>query len=220
MKRYLKLLLIPAALVLLYIAVILCIQLFYISKASEGVKIDQVKNTNAAVLVIDVQNMLTYYDTPKKARKKRVDISLNSINLVINKLSGLEVIYIRQEFQKNSLLSFLIPTFPVEGDPGTEINKTIYRENSKIFTKSRGDAFTNPALQEYLISKKIGTLYITGLAAEACVDSTIRGAAAKGYKLFVVKEAVISMFGGEPGPGRLDKYRSYGAGIISVSELK
>lgn len=220
MKRYRKLLLIPVVLVIIYIAVIFCIQIFYISEDSKGVKIDLLENRNAAILVIDVQNMLTHYDNPEKALKYKVNIFLNSINTVLNRLSGLEVIYIRQEFKRGSLLSFIIPTMPEEGKPGTGINKAIYRENSMIFTKSRGDAFTNPALQEYLISKRIGTLYITGLAAEACVDKTVTGAAAKGYKLFVVREAVLSMFGGEPGPERLDKYRSHGAEVISVNELK
>ncbi|NLV69068.1 MAG: cysteine hydrolase [Spirochaetes bacterium] len=65
-----------------------------------------------------------------------------------------------------------------------------------------------------------GTLYITGLAAEVCVNSTIKGAIANGYRVYVIKEAVLSIRGGSPDRKQLDKYRSYGAEIISVNDLK
>ncbi len=220
MKKVMKILAIPVGIVLLYAVVVLCIEFFYILVPSKGAAIDPVKDTNSAILVIDVQNMLTSYDNERKMHEYKVDIFLKNVNTVLDKLKKLEPVYIRQEFPKNSFLSFLLPTFPEEGDPGTAINKLIYREKSKIITKSRGDAFTNPSLQQYLESKKIGTLYITGLAAEFCVDSTIKGAVAKGYKVFVVKDAVISVSGGEPSAGRIEKYKSYGATVISVDDLK
>jgi len=220
MKKFLKILSIPAGCFLLYATVVVCIEYFYILAPSNGAVIDPAKNTNSVVLIIDVQNSLTYYDNETKMREKKADIFLKNINLVLDKLGRIEQVYIRQEFPRNSLLSFILPMFPEEGEPGTGINKSIYRGDSKIITKSRGDAFTNPSLQEYLESKKIGTIYITGLAAEFCVDSTIRGAATKGYKVFVVKDAVLSASGGEPSVERIEKYRSYGAKIISVKDLK
>ncbi len=220
MKLFFKIIGILVMLFLLYVIVVLGIEFFYILTPSPVTKINHQKNTDSVILVIDVQNMLTFYDNPEKAKKYRVAPFLNSINQAINKKSGYEVIYIRQEFPKNSFLSFILPTFPEEGDPGTEINRNIFRENSMIFTKSRADAFSNPGLQQYLNSKKIGTLYITGLAAEACVNSTIKGAVANGYRVYVIKEAVLSMRGGMPGSERLERYRSYGTGIISVNDLK
>lgn len=220
MKKFLKILAVPAGLVLFYIVVVLCVEFFYVLSPSKGHVINIAGNTKSAIMVIDVQNKLTYYDNEEMAHKYKVDIFLKNINTVVDKLNKLETIYIRQEFPKNSLLSFLLPTFPEEGDPGTAVNKTIFRGNSKIFTKSKGDAFTNPSLQEYLESKNIGTLYVTGLAAEFCVDNTIRGAAAKGYKVYVVKDAVLSASGGEPSLKRIEKYKSYGATVISVKDLK
>ncbi len=220
MKKFFKILAFPVVLVLIYLIFFICIEFFYILVPSEGVKIDKTGNLNSAILVIDVQNMLTASDDQKKAKELKVDLFLDSINLTLNKLDKLEAVYIRQEFPRNSFLSFALPTFPEEGEPGTEINRSVYRDNSKIITKMKGDAFTNPELQQYLESKKVGTLYITGLAAEACVQSTVRGAAARGYKVYVVKEAVISMRGGEPDRERLDKYRQYGADILSVKDLK
>jgi len=220
MKKFLMLLAVPVVLILLYVIFFLSIEFFYILVPSKGAKIDAVKNVNSAILVIDVQNMLTCSDNQKRAKELKVDLFINNINLALKKPGTLEAVYIRQEFPKNSLLSFILPTFPEEGEPGTEINKSVYLENSKILTKNKADAFTNPALQEYLDLKRIGILYITGLAAEACVDSTIRGAVSRGYKVYVIKEAVLSMYGGEPDQKRIDKYRTYGAGIVSVNDLK
>lgn len=219
MKRFLKILAIPAVFLLLYLIIVLCVEFFYILVPSKGTAVNPGLNKNSIILVIDVQNMLTYYDNEAKAKDNKVDIFLDNINRVLNKLGKTEAVYIRQEFPRNSLLTFIIPTFPEEGKPGTEINKSIYRTGSKIITKSREDAFTNPSLQEYLESKQAGTLYITGLAAEFCVDGTIKGARAKGYKVYVVKDAVLSARGGEPSPERIAKYRSYGAEVISVDDL-
>lgn len=204
----------------LYVILVLGIQFFYILEKSPVKKINPKLNPDAAVLVIDVQNKLTFYDNPQKAGKYAVTQFLNNINLALNKLNGHEVIYIRQEFARNSGLSFILPMYPEEGEPGTAIDKNIFRENSKIFTKTQADAFSNPELQKYLESKKTGTLYIMGLAAEVCVNSTIKGAIANGYKVYVIRDAVLSIHGGSPDMKRLDKYRSYGAEIISVNDLK
>lgn len=220
MKRILKILAIPLILIILYAIVFLCIEFFYILAPSEGPKIDRDKNPGSAILVIDVQNKLTMTDNPVKAGEYKVGPFLDNLNLVLAKLSGTEAVYIRQEFAKNSILSFILPTFPEEGESGTDINRIIYRENSLIFPKSQADAFTNPALQQYLESKKTGILYITGLAAEACVERTVLGALKKGYRVIVIRDAVLSMYGGKPGGEQLDKYRSYGAEIISVKDLK
>lgn len=219
MKRFFKVLLIPVSIVTVYAVIILCIEFFYILEPSAGIKIDPVKNPGTAVFVVDVQDMLTFYDNASKAREYKVDIFFANINIALDKLRGAEIIYIKQEFPKNSLLSYIMPTMPEEGDPGININKAVYREKSILFTKSKGDAFTNPALRQYLISKKIGTIYITGLAAEACIDRTVKGGAAKGYRVKVIKEGVLSMFGGAPGEKRLSEYRNNGAEIVSINDL-
>lgn len=220
MKYFFKTIKILLLMLFIYVIVVPGILFLHLLESSTVKKINPVVNTNAAILVIDVQNKLTFYDNPEKAMKYKVAPFLNSINLSINKTGGYEVIYIRQEFAKNSMLSFMLPMFPEQGDPGTAINGNIYKENSRIFTKEKADAFSNPELQKYLNSKKTGTLYITGLAAEACVNSTIKGAVANGYRVYVIKEAVLSITGGMPGRERLDRYRSYGAEIISVNDIK
>lgn len=219
-KKIFRIIALPFVLVFLYFVLFLGIEYFYILRPTQGTVIDLKQNQNSAILVIDVQNKLTAAGDEKKAVKLKVPEFLDYINLTLNKLPQTEAIYIRQEFEKNSPLSFILPTFPEEGEEGTQINPVIYRANSKIITKSKADAFSNPGLQKYLQSKKIGTLYITGLAAEACVDSTIRGAIARGYRVIVIKEAVVSMHGGIPGAERLAKYRAYGASVISVNDLK
>ncbi len=220
MKRFLKILSIPVGLIVLYAIFFLCIEFLYILTPSKGAMIDPKKNVHSAILVIDVQDMFTNPDYEKKAKELKADVFMDNINLAIKRLGNTETIYIRQEFAKNSLLSLLIPFFPVEGEPRTAINKTVYKANSKIFTKTRGDAFWNPSLQEYLDSKRVGTLYITGLAAEACVDRTIQGACSRGYRVYVLPEAVLSMNGGAPDRERRAKYESYGAKNIALNDLK
>lgn len=220
MKKMLKILAVPLGLCILYVIFFLCIEFLYILPPSKGPAIVAKNNVKSAVLVIDVQDRFTATDDPEKARELGVGPFIDSINLALKKLTGVEAVYIRQEFRRGSLLSYLAPMFPVEGEPGTGINPAVYRQGARIFTKSRADAFTNPELQRYLDSRRVGTLYITGLAAEACVQSTLRGAAARGYTVFVIPEAVASMKGGAPDRERLAKYESYGAKIVPLVELK
>ena len=64
------------------------------------------------------------------------------------------------------------------------------REGDKEFVKYQYDAFTNKKLDKYLRNKKIETVILTGVYTSRCVDSTMRGAFAKGYNIFVPEDLV------------------------------
>jgi len=220
MKKTLKIIALPFILLLLYVIIFLFFEFFYILEPSQGKRIDLKNRKNSAILIIDVQNRLTFSNDSAKAAEYRVGPFLESIVTAIDKLKAVEPVYIRQEFPRNSFISFLFPTFPEEGDPDTEIVSSVYITGAKVFPKSKADSFTNPELQKFLEGIGAGTLYITGLAAEACVERTIKGALEKGYRVIVIKEAVLSMWGGLPDAALLEKYKSYGAEVVSLHDLK
>ncbi len=91
------------------------------------------------------------------------------------------------------------PVHCVKESHGADFPADLKREKIiQIFEKGTGSkddgysAFeaTNKNLAEYLKEKEIDELYITGLAAEYCVKSTVLDALKYGYKTFVIKDAV------------------------------
>ena len=76
------------------------------------------------------------------------------------------------------------------GTPGWEIHPLIYPVKGDILVhKEDPDAFQDTDLQNILESRDIGTLIITGIQTEYCVDTTCRHAYSLGYHVTLVKDA-------------------------------
>lgn len=106
----------------------------------------------------------------------------------INRLSdyfrkqNLPVIFIRHDGTKEN--AFI---------PGTEEWKLLPEltvSTGDIFiSKTANDAFYSSGLQRVLSEMKIEELYFTGCATDFCVDSTIKSALTKDYRITVVSDA-------------------------------
>jgi nicotinamidase-related amidase len=60
------------------------------------------------------------------------------------------------------------------------------------YKKRVPNSFSNPNFKEYLKSNKIRHLYVTGLAAEFCVNATIQDAARRGYFVTAVSDGIAA----------------------------
>jgi nicotinamidase/pyrazinamidase len=58
------------------------------------------------------------------------------------------------------------------------------------FAKHRGDAFSNDALDRFLVSNDIGRVVLAGVYADACIYCTARSAINRGYRVTVLADAV------------------------------
>jgi nicotinamidase/pyrazinamidase len=58
------------------------------------------------------------------------------------------------------------------------------------FVKHRGDAFSNDALERFLVSNDIGRVVLAGVYADACIYCTARSAINRGYRVTVLADAV------------------------------
>ena len=108
---------------------------------------------------------------------------------------GYELIYIVHEFV--SLFERLISTLFMggigkHGTPGAQIHPSIPVLSSHIFVKSKGDAFSNPLLKEFLESKQIKDLYLIGLSGCQCVNATANGAIKHSYNTYLLPHAISS----------------------------
>jgi biuret amidohydrolase len=63
------------------------------------------------------------------------------------------------------------------------------RPNERVFNKLGASAFTSTALDLVLRVYGVDTLLFTGVSTNMCVESTVRDAADRGYRCFVVEDA-------------------------------
>jgi len=223
MKLFIKIILVPIGLLFIYLAILFYNQFTYLHGATTGEMIDTKKMPHSALFVIDIQNIYPHPDKNLRSTNPVVFNLLSNVNAAIEHFegSGNEIIYLAQVKEKKSIRSFFMPHIPARGTKEAEINTGIRTKNNPvIFTKLRADAFSNPDLQHYLNRKNTGTLFITGMAAEVCVDYTIQGAINRGYRVYVIRDALYAMFGEKSKEKRLQKYAGLGAKIISLEEFK
>jgi len=82
---------------------------------------------------------------------------------------------------------FLTPFAPIAGET--------------IIHKNRYDAFLNTSLQDTLERLRVRTLLVAGVATTMCVESTVREAAMRDYRVFLAADAVGDMNESEHLPG-------------------
>jgi ureidoacrylate peracid hydrolase len=79
------------------------------------------------------------------------------------------------------------------GTKGVEIVSELRPQpKEKIIYKHRYSAFYNTELEIYLRGLKVTDLIITGIMTEICVESTVRDAFFRDYRIFVVADATAA----------------------------
>lgn len=172
-----------------------------------------------ALLVIDIQE-----DATGIASKKPYENSkklINNVNFVIecSKKQGIIVIYIKHEVKNNLLNKIIMRNRFIEGTHGSEIDSRIKIVSENIYSKSKGNAFSNDNLDKDLKKNQINELYIVGLDAAACIYKTAIGSINKGYRAVVLKDAIATS-NMKKLPKILEKYRRKGILLTSVQKYK
>jgi nicotinamidase-related amidase len=77
----------------------------------------------------------------------------------------------------------------IPGSDDWKILPELIIEPADMFiSKTANDSFYNTGLQAILSEKKIDELFITGCATDFCVDTTIKSALSKDYKITVIAD--------------------------------
>ncbi len=190
MKKYL---LISLAAIVVVFGVFVVITMKKMFTPTRGAKIAAYSNPQKALLVIDVQEDYTGLKGKQPVLYPNVESQITAINGLIDRASkaGVRVVYIRQIFDDN-FISRLLGGRTIEGKPGAEIDARIHVVNRNDFTKKISDAFSNQQLNAFLALNQVDELYLVGLDAAYCVYNTAKGALNRGYKVKVVKDAILT----------------------------
>jgi len=173
-----------------------------------------------ALLVIDIQEDNTGRTARKPLPYKNSAELIDNVNVVINncKEKDFVVIYIKHEIE-NNLFNKIVVGRLIKNTNGSEIDSKVNVISNYIYSKNKGDAFSNLKLGNLLKQKSINEVFIVGLDASACVLKTSIGAKTRGYKVIVIKDAIITMNMNKM-TKLLNKYLEQGIELATIKEFK
>lgn len=177
---------------------------------------------DTALLLLDLQRDFLEMSGRMPISAGNADIVISSANRLVRhaERAGWKQIFIKNEFLKSDWIGNLFrKRAAIKGSLGAEIDpRVVFPAGSSVISKSRPDAFTNPALAEVLGSAGIRRIVILGVMAEGCVRTTVKGARNRGFSVTVVSDGIASSrdflkrFG-------LKSIRKAGASVRECSEI-
>ncbi|MBI5633186.1 MAG: cysteine hydrolase [Nitrospirae bacterium] len=182
--------------------------------ATRGRKIAAYPAPRKALVVLDIQEGYVGTTTRQPVTRPPTGGMLFIVNSLIDKAaeSGMEVAYIRQVFSNN----LFVRLHGGRRQGRVMIDRRIKVINQNDFEKNRTDAFSSRQFAQFLIDNHVNELYLVGVDAAYCVYYTALGALNRGYKVSVIKDAVLSR---KNMADVLERYRRKGIGVITSEEL-
>lgn len=175
----------------------------------------QQKTEHTALLIIDVQN--DYFPGGKMTLEKSVQAAENTRRILeYFRNNHLPVIHIQHISTNDGATFFLL------GTEGAKINHLVLpREDEKVIVKHFPNSFRETDLLNYLQSKNIKNLVITGMMTDVCVESTTRAAFDFGFTNIIIGDATAT--GNRELNGEVitaeEVQRSFLAGISALGNL-
>jgi len=170
---------------------------------------------NTALLIIDVQN--DYFPGGKMTLEKAEQAAKNARSVLeYFRKNNLPVIHI-QHISTNDGTTFFLPA-----TDGAKIHHLVLpMEDEKVIVKHFPNSFRETDLLNYLQSKKIKNLVITGMMTDVCVESTTRAAFDFGFTNTIIGDATATRnreINGEVIKAE-EVQRSFLAGISALGNL-
>jgi len=161
---------------------------------TKGTVIREYENPQTALLVLDMQEDFLGANAKMPISREQIPGITGVVNGLVDQFEkdGRPIIYVKSEFPKRAIGNRIRHYAAIEGSPGTKIYEKIRISGSVILSKREPDAFSNPELEQYLVSHQINRLVITGVYADQCVLYTTLGAMNRQYQVVFVKNGVGS----------------------------
>lgn len=207
--------------IVLFIVVLIGNLLLFEKKASvvsEGEPIAASNEIHSALLVIDVQEATTGKNSLNQYYIAKSEDLIHKLNQLTENFHrhNLPVIYIRSEI-KNPLINLLNSSYAA-GSSGARFDKRLNIVSDMEVVKSRNDAFLKTSLDEMLRKYQVNKLYIAGLDAAHCVNTTVAAAQNRKYDVAIIREAILSK-SDQMKDSMMTVFRSRGAKIVTMDSL-
>ncbi|MFN8208995.1 MAG: isochorismatase family cysteine hydrolase [Bacteroidales bacterium] len=188
-------------------------------KISAGQPIPNYDNEQAALLVVDIQEIITGETSVFPELREQSEPFIQSINRAVDsfRIHKAPVIYVRSEIN-NPFINLLNSTY-AKGSPGVAFDRRLQVVSDLEVIKSGKDSFRKTHLDEILQKNKVNALYIVGLDAAECVNATIEAALNRKYQVNVIREAVISK-SQQALDSMLLVFRDRGVGLLPMDSLR
>lgn len=162
------------------------------SIVSKGQPIQNYGKKNCALLVVDIQEVITGDCSIFPGLQEQSENLIQNINQAIDsfKVHNFPVVYVRSEIT-NPFINLINSSY-AKGSPGAQYDKRLKIVSNFEVVKTGKDSFKKTNLDEILTKNKVNELYIVGLDAAECVNTTIEAAQNRRYNVTVIKDAVIS----------------------------
>ena len=180
----------------------------YCAATGRGEHVFSLRPDAAALLVVDMQRFVC---APTDGRRlPGIERIIATINTLADgcRRRGVPVIWLRQSFNTRDGADdaglyrafHKAPLSPLLFDqgPDTEIFEGMHFDQVRdhVVFKNRYSAFAKGAsrLEEVLQRLGVGQLWMTGVATNACVESTARDAMQRDYEVVMVEDGMIAAF--------------------------
>jgi nicotinamidase-related amidase len=162
------------------LSILLCMSLFLSASDAQDIKKTD-EAVKPALLVIDIQNEYLKYMSEEDKK-----FAMDYINGAIWKFH-------QNKFPVIRVYNTDLNSGPKPGTEPFEFpNSVIINEDDPKVIKHYPNAFNKTDLDKILKEKGCNTLFLCGLSATGCVLATYFGAIDGDYKVFMLKEAIIS----------------------------
>lgn len=145
-----------------------------------------------ALLVVDMQNVCVGEKHSDYFKYNNHSL-IEKVNNAIESNQDSIVIYIKNVMKRN-LLNKFAPFQAYEGTEEVELVKNLNIVSDNVFTKCRGNAFSNGELVSFLKEQEVECVEVVGVDGGGCVALTALGAVKEGYKVIVNETAIGTMF--------------------------
>ena len=185
------------------------------STISKGQPIENYIEHNSALLIVDIQEVITGNYSIFPSLQENSD---KLINQVVDsfKVYNLPIIYVRSEIA-NPFINLINNSY-AKGSPKVKYDKRLKVISNLEVVKTGEDSFRETNLDDLLNKNKVNELYIVGLDAAECVNTTVQAAQNRDYKVHIIKEAVISK-SERMTDSMLVKFMETGVEVISLDSL-
>ncbi len=207
--------------IILFIIIVVVYLIFFVkneSIVSKGQPIQNFDKRNCALLVVDIQEVITGDLSIYPGLQEKSEILIQEINQAVDsfEIHNYPVIYIRSEI--NNPFVNLINSSYAKGSPGVKYDKRLRIVSDIEVVKTGKDSFRKTNLDDILSKNKVNELFIVGLDAAECVNATVEASQNRNYKVNIIKEAVISKSRSKT-DSMMVYFREKGVRIIDMDSL-